>query len=277
LDRTKHSTSCICKSLSCRGQERALTSHEQLLVLFESSCHPEQASYRTSSAIALLDSLIQALGLLIVDVHEPTVSIFPADEIPVASNNNPALTISPAQIIFPSPNPGADTGLGFEDSAAQVTTCACSWTTPDVSDFPEASTYDNPDRFNTNTEDLLNTNPSNDFERHRTTHQRIIHQRITHQGLYKTRPSFDAGWDLSSQKLLDESERQDWPDNDEAEIQKEECRRLCWSSMLLITVLREYTPNLDSSTFDLHITKQENVCGHSLEPIEATHISISFH
>lgn len=33
----------------------------------------------------LLDSLIKALGLLIIDVHEPTVSIFPANEIPAAS------------------------------------------------------------------------------------------------------------------------------------------------------------------------------------------------
>jgi hypothetical protein len=53
----------------------------------------------------------------------------------------------------------------------------------------------------------------------------------------------------------------DWPEaTDVAEIQKEECRRLCWSSMMLITALREYTPlEFDRSVWDLHVTKPENV------------------
>jgi hypothetical protein len=55
--------------------------------------------------------------------------------------------------------------------------------------------------------------------------------------------------------------RADWPEpTNVAEIQKEESRRLCWSSMMLITALREYTPlEFDRSVWDLHVTKHENV------------------
>src|SRR5450631_1148757 len=52
-----------------------------------------------------------------------------------------------------------------------------------------------------------------------------------------------------------------WPEpTDVVEIQKEESRRLCWSSIMLISALREYTPlNFDRSAWDLHVTKHENV------------------
>ena len=52
-----------------------------------------------------------------------------------------------------------------------------------------------------------------------------------------------------------------WPDpNDVVEVQKEECRRLCWSSVMMISALREYTPlKFDLSTWDLHVTKPESV------------------
>lgn len=61
-----------------------------------------------------------------------------------------------------------------------------------------------------------------------------------------------------------------WPEpTDIVEIQKEESRRLCWSSIMLISALREYTPlDFDRSAWDLHVTKHENVryprpCPHS--------------
>jgi hypothetical protein len=52
-----------------------------------------------------------------------------------------------------------------------------------------------------------------------------------------------------------------WPEpTDIVEVQKEESRRLCWSSIVLISALREYTPlDFDRSAWDLHITKHENV------------------
>jgi len=57
----------------------------------------------------------------------------------------------------------------------------------------------------------------------------------------------------------------DWPEpTDLAEIQKEEGRRLCWSSMMLVTSLREYNPfEFERSMWDLHVTRYENV-RHSL-------------
>ncbi|CAG8745248.1 12475_t:CDS:2, partial [Acaulospora colombiana] len=50
-----------------------------------SSTHPLHSSARASSAVYLLDSIIQALGLSAIDAHDPTVSMFPADEIPITS------------------------------------------------------------------------------------------------------------------------------------------------------------------------------------------------
>lgn len=58
---------------------------KQFLTIFEGSPHPDHTPERTTSALSLLDSLIYSLGLLLIDVHEPTVSIFPADELPVVA------------------------------------------------------------------------------------------------------------------------------------------------------------------------------------------------
>ncbi|KIM31558.1 hypothetical protein M408DRAFT_21577 [Serendipita vermifera MAFF 305830] len=53
----------------------------------------------------------------------------------------------------------------------------------------------------------------------------------------------------------------DWPELDNvAEIEKEEVRRLCWSSIMLVSIIKEFTPlDLVMPTLDLSFTKPENL------------------
>ncbi|CAG8648862.1 3167_t:CDS:2, partial [Acaulospora colombiana] len=64
-----------------------------------------------------------------------------------------------------------------------------------------------------------------------------------------------------------------WPD-DGLEVQREEIRRLCWSSMLLAHMLKEYTPHLEEMDWDLYLSKQETLLGKAW--IEATCIEAEF-
>lgn len=72
-------------SLFVTGISMIAKPFKQLLTIFEGSPHPYHTPERTMSALSLLDSLIYSLGLLLIDVHEPTVSIFPADEVPTVA------------------------------------------------------------------------------------------------------------------------------------------------------------------------------------------------
>ncbi|KIM22981.1 hypothetical protein M408DRAFT_332566, partial [Serendipita vermifera MAFF 305830] len=53
----------------------------------------------------------------------------------------------------------------------------------------------------------------------------------------------------------------DWPELDNVtEIEKEEARRLCWSSIMLVSIIKEFTTlDLTLPTLDLSFTKPENL------------------
>jgi hypothetical protein len=99
----------------------------QFLALFEVNSHPSHSAARTTGALFMLDGLIQALQLTTIDAHEPTVTIFPANEIPqvISHSSRKSVTGSPHSI-----NIRHETGAGISQC-----TCGNIETTPSVSIF----------------------------------------------------------------------------------------------------------------------------------------------
>jgi hypothetical protein len=195
---------------------RSILTPRQFLTLFESSTHPLHSSARASSAVYLLDSLIQALGLTVIDAHDPTVSMFPADEIPETSGT------FTTTLFGENPTPvNTMAGCPWHGTDPCPSTCSHS---PVSSEYSPLSTHSQSGRFE-------NVDIAKKVE-------------------------------AASYKMTNLQENAfgkiEWP-VDEVEIQREETRRLCWSSMLLVHMLKEYTPHLMGMGWELHVSKQENV------------------
>jgi hypothetical protein len=176
------------------------------------------------------------MGLLMTDIHEPDVSIFPAFEIPVALPKPLVAFITPTETVFPnrpayffdednrntpSASINSTTGQGFEDDSTLT------WET------------------------LLDLHPLHQISKEKTRNGSIGTVYDNPKVLY----DIDAKW---AQRWAH------WPATDNrADIQKEETRRLCWSSMILATLFREFAPHIGHVSWNLHITKQENVSDNS--------------
>lgn len=176
------------------------------------------------------------MGLLMTDIHERNVSIFPPFEIPVALPKPPAAFISPAETVLPNQvpyffdeynpnNPSASInppiGQGYEDDAPLT------WAA------------------------LLDLHPLH----------RIEDKESIEVSLASIRDQVNVSIDTDGKWAQRWAH---WPEtNNRAEIQKEEIRRLCWSSMILASLFREFAPYVGQISWDLHITKQENVSEHT--------------
>jgi hypothetical protein len=171
----------------------------------------------------LLDSLIQALSLTTIDALEPTVTTFRVDELP-------CVTSPPSGGNYPQTTAKDLQSKSSENGDTNLVKCTCR----KVAAIPGVGVDSAPRIWGP-----LQHGLGQNFDRLKTT--------------------------IPSNGELDSEERTsimaDWPETTNvAETQKEECRRLCWSSMMLITALREYTPlEFDRSVWDLHVTKPENV------------------
>jgi hypothetical protein len=222
-----------------------IPTHEtQFLVLFEASAHPNHTSARTSSAIFQLDSLIQGLSLTNIDVHELDSNRFLPNEIPSSSSTDQVF-ISPA----PRRPSGPDEFSFVEDQEPEYSTCSC-------------GTYINIPHKNADSNGawLASHGPISIVD---GTSGPAYKEFVMHAGLNAAflKPS-DPNATVMNEPIS--AKRPgfyiDWPDqNNPAEIQKEESRRLCWSAMVLVSALGEYTPHLAHYAYDLYITRQENV------------------
>jgi hypothetical protein len=213
----------------------AYTHSHQFLAVFEASSHPTHSIARTASAIGMLDSLIQALHLTTIDAHEPTVTTFRAEEIPRVGSHSSRKGISGYSH---SMNIRHETGTG-------ISQCTCG----DIEAMPPVSVH---------TQYYIKIFDS------------IVGQILdpTHKGVPLMALTLNSNHSVTSNEHAPlEAQRGEsrltasWPEpTDIVEIQKEENRRLCWSSIMLISALREYTPlEFDCSAWDLHVTKHENV------------------
>ncbi|PVF96723.1 hypothetical protein CPB86DRAFT_786652 [Serendipita vermifera] len=184
-----------------------------ILTIFESSAHPLFSPARASSAVYFLDSLIQAMNLVTLDAHDPMVPRFPADELPIVSEDPITLfnqDVSPTGVVPACPWHGLE---GCPTSCLDSSVLLENLSQSVQSQSDEAQVFDE--------------------------------LRQLEATSYGTNPLRDNVWPTFQ-----------WPD-DELEVQREEIRRLCWSSMLLVHILKEYTPHLAGMNWDLYLSKQE--------------------
>ncbi|CCA70549.1 hypothetical protein PIIN_04486 [Serendipita indica DSM 11827] len=214
-------------SLNVGWIEPSLVQAAYFIALYEASANPEHSSARVTSALQLLDSLIHALSLSNMDAGEKGVSVYSVDEMPIVSSS------TSQQLISPYPLQGTD------DNILDVTTSICSClnqTPPTQPDSLKAMPNDNPYGVNMG---------------------RFLESMMAFGSKYRVSQNqkgvMDSPWGNVGVQA-------DWPDpTDTIEIDKEESRRLCWSVMMLISTLREYTPHLQRQAWDLHVTRQENI------------------
>ena len=155
-----------------------------------------------------------------MDIGEQGVSIYAAGEMPIISSS------TSQQPISPHPPQAAD------DAVLDVTTSTCSCLNQPPSTLDALKTMPNASRP---LETMVILSGKNCLVRGKGS-------------------ATDSPWGTTAV-------RADWPDPiDTVEIDKEESRRLCWSVMMLVSTLREYTPHLQHQAWDMHITRQENVC-----------------
>ncbi|KAG8811271.1 hypothetical protein FRC18_003586 [Serendipita sp. 400] len=225
-------------SVNASWIEPSLAQAAYFLALYESSAHPDHSASRVCSAFQLLDSLIRALSLTTIDVDEPGVSIFIADEMPLISSRMTHDPINPP----PSQSDAGNSNIMAMGLDVSTSTCSC-----------------------------LNMDPS----RPPHSHHQLDHSPISPASSFTSlnhipwnglmSPHRDAPYTPGRLSPLERpwtkaGLRDDWPDiNDIVEVQKEESRRLCWSSMVLISALREYTSLLERMAWDVHMARHENI------------------
>lgn len=214
------------------------------MVLFEASGHSGHTTARTVSAIHQLDSLIQALNLSRVDEHEPDANFFVLDELPIVSASPNALHISNPTLRTHKPDLESlhvASGLTLDQQQ-----CTCNLTAEDS-------------RLKGHYGDISFRGIDRD------THQFWLQggRNTSAYGSMMARRNDAVGPNMGE---IDWNKLQttiDWPDpRNVGEMQKEESRRLCWGSMVLISALREYGPHFGEHIPDFFITRQENVCPH---------------
>lgn len=193
--------------------------------MFEATSHPTHSPTRISSSISLLDSIIQALSLTTIDANEPGAMTFLMDDIArisTTANGIKAATLG-HQNSRATPFP-----TGVKTSQSQ---CTCG-NVPAGLLVSRDGSLPNP---------AISTGKM----------QRFI------DATMPTTSSSQSSFVLEGASRIET----EWPDpTNIAEIQKEESRRLCWSAMMLVTALREYTPlKFEPSTWDLYVTRPENV------------------
>lgn len=178
-----------------------------------------------------------------MDAHEIDANHFPADDMPHSSRTKKML-ISPA----PQQQNEAEEFPFASESDMEHVTCGC-------------ATHRDPPALPPYTKNAwLTTGPVGMIH---DAQQFQVQDTIVEAGLNSEflKPS---GFDKGEMALAAAWRRKavviDWPDQrDFGEIQKEESRRLCWASMILASGLGEFTPHLVHQSWDLYITRQENV------------------
>lgn len=213
--------SSLDASICASWIEPSLAQAAFFLALFEASPHPGHSATRISSSVSLLDSIIQALSLTKIDASEPSVTTFLLDDVPRVNVYGLGTEATPL------PSNQTRVAKDIEDTDSTQPRCTCG-------KFPVGP------GVNTKAPSKTSSNPS----------QKQGSTPRTAEGISATSFSPEGSSKFTA----------DWPDVfDVVEIQKEESRRVCWSSMMLFTALREYSPvKLEAATWELHVTKPES-------------------
>lgn len=226
---------------------------KQLLAMYEAGAHPDHAPSRVVSAIRILDGLIHTFGLTFLDAAEPTVSIFPAGGMPIATAPPPSVHSTY------HPNPPAS----YPASNTPV---------PNVGSHPLApgpQLASLQHRVNVISLDDGIEMPRCGCEEHRAfplgqKHSTARFDRTVNSQLrYRRRRDPDADTIYAQAQTGGDDFRgvfTDWPDHwTPTETKREEDRRLCWSALTLVCTVCEYTQCFNGIPFDLFVTRQENV------------------
>jgi hypothetical protein len=164
---------------------------KQLLALFEVSAHPEHSTARSRSALMFLDGVIRLLGLTVLDVMDPQVSVFSADKVPmIPLSQRRDNSVTAGKLLGSSPSAPAQ---GSATCVCHALSIACTTTHAQLTPFWVSS----------------------------------------------------AGWD---------------PNWNEAEIRREESRRLVWSALTLAAGFTAHDAAFSKDPTELHIIDAANVC-----------------
>jgi hypothetical protein len=216
-----------------------------------------------------MDGLIHTFGLTYLDAAEPTVSIFPADGIPIATAVPPSVngTYHPYHVNPPASYPQSNTAIpnvlshplapGAQLASIQHRVNVISL--DDGIEMPRCGCEEyrgSPLGANHSTASLGRTG-----------------QIVNSQFMHSSRPDPDVNTIFGQAQTGGDDFRgvfTDWPDHwAPGETKREEDRRLCWSALTLVCNICEYTRCFTGIPFDLFITRQENVstlCSFSLPP-----------
>ena len=250
LDRLWSCTSRIRKSDILRLLNKEANDHEQLLAMYEAGAHPDYAPGRVVSAIRILDGLIHSFGLTFLDAAEPTVSIFPADGMPIATALPPSVH-NTYHHNPPTSYPGSNTTMPPHPLAPG----------------PQLASIQH--RVNVISLDDGIEMPRCGCEEHRmfplgSKHSTARFDRTVNSQLkYRSQRDPDADTIYFQAQAGGDDFRgvfTDWPDHwTPTETKREEDRRLCWSALALIFNVCEFTQCFTGIPFDLFVTRQENV------------------
>jgi len=221
--------------------------------MYEAGAHPDYAPSRVVSAIRILDGLIHTFGLTFLDAAEPTVSIFPADGMPIVT----ALPSSVHNTYHPFPP------ASYPVSNTPIPNV----TSHPLAPGPQLASIQY--RVNVISLDDGIEMPRCGCQEHRvfplgSNHSTAKYDRtVNSQLMYRSRRDSNADTIWSQAQTGGDDFRgvfTDWPDRwTPIETKREEDRRLCWSALTLVCNICEYTECFTGIPFDLFVTRQENV------------------
>ena len=175
--------------------------------MFEIQAHPQCGSARTRSAFRMLDSLIRCLSLTTLDATDPRTSFFLPGAVPVLG------TIEPG----PSPPPfGIDTLTGLAPDPT-LPLPSPTYIPPDLTDFATGASAHVP----------LTAYPFNPPHAHAAAGGGAWPCGCSSYSLGQT-------WPRAQELAPAWANMPMWPgDAGEGEMQKEECRRVVWATVML--------------------------------------------
>jgi hypothetical protein len=211
-----------------------LTNVFQLLALFEVCAHPLHSTQRSTSAMIMLDSIIRSLSLTCLDMGNRTVSVFAARAPPIVHSSSIEPTPSTSSPVPWSTSTATPAGPSrAQRQLSHITATASSCHSPTQS--PPSRSAVRPDSGAT---------PANQHSRGCSCKSLSLAEHrpryLEHTPLWAASPAWDKSWT-------------------EADIRKESCRRLCWSSMILAAGHISYATANKNMGLDLFVSDPSNV------------------
>ncbi|KAI0739208.1 hypothetical protein C8Q80DRAFT_1112442, partial [Daedaleopsis nitida] len=181
-------------SLSSGWIDIGLAQAAWFFAMFEIQAHPKSSASRSRSAFLMLDSLIRSLSLTVLDIDDPRTSTFVPGTVPVVPPSSMLMSPRTYAAMPHTPSPGSEYGYGSYD--------------------PRALRHAHPPYHG--------QDPS--FGLVQSEHWDCGCQAY----------SLGSNWPLAHDLTPAWTNMPMWPERaGEGEMQKEECRRLVWSTLML--------------------------------------------